>query len=396
MQLIEKESKRQKTTLNLIASENVSSRAVREATASVLAHKYSEGYPGKRYYQGNQFIDEIEQLAIDRAKQLFGAEHANVQAISGSPANFSIFLAFLEPGDSFLGMDLACGGHLTHGSPVNFSGKLYKAHHYGVNEDGLIDIKEVRKLALAIKPKLIISGHSAYARKVDFEAFSTIAQEVGAIHLADISHVSGLVATGLHPSPFPHTDVVMSTTHKTLRGPRGAIILSQEKHAEKINKAVFPGSQGGPHNNLIAAKAVAFQEAMQPAFKEYAQNVIKNAQVLAQTLLEHDIPVVTGGTDNHLLLIDLQGLLGPGTGAETALLLEKAGIICNANSVPYDPSPPYKPSGIRLGTPMLTSQGFTEKDMQTVGVLIASLIKNPESIKDVRESVDQLCARIIS
>lgn len=394
-ELISNEAKRQKTTLNLIASENISSRAVREATSSVLAHKYSEGYPGKRYYQGNQFIDQVEQLAIDRAKQLFGAEHANVQPVSGSPANFSIFLAFLEPRDAFLGMDLACGGHLTHGSPVNFSGKLFKAHHYGVDEKGFIDMAQVREIATKVKPKIIISGHSAYARTVDFEAFSTIAQEVGALHLADISHISGLIAAGQHPSPFPHTDIVMTTTHKTLGGPRGAIILCKQEHAQAIDKAVFPGSQGGPHNNLIAAKAVAFQEAMQPEFKEYAQRVIKNAQVLAQTLMDHDIPVVTGGTDNHLVLVDLQGVLGLGKGAETAQLLEKTGIICNANSVPYDPAPPYKPSGIRLGTPMLTGQGFTEEDIQTVGILIASAIKNPDSIQDVKESVNQLCARII-
>ncbi len=394
--LIEKEAKRQKTMLNMIASENISSRAVREATSSVLSHKYSEGYPGKRYYQGNEFIDQVEQLAIDRAKQLFGAEHANVQPISGSPANFSIFLALLEPGDTFLGMDLACGGHLTHGSPVNFSGKLYKPHHYGVDQNGFIDMEEVRKIAVAVKPKLIISGHSAYARTVDFEKFSEIAQEVGAIHLADISHISGLIAAGIHPSPFPHTDVVMTTTHKTLRGPRGAIILCKEAHAQAIDKAIFPGSQGGPHNNLIAAKAVAFQEAMTPEFKQYAAQVVKNAQMLAQTLMDHGIPVVTGGTDNHLLLVDLQGLVGPGKGAETAKLLEQAGIICNANSVPYDPAPPYKPSGLRLGTPMLTSQGFMEEDIQTVAVLIASVIKNPETVKEVRASVDQLCARIIS
>ena len=393
--LIEKEAKRQKTTLNLIASENISSRAVREATSSVLSHKYSEGYPGKRYYQGNEFIDQVEQLAIDRAKQLFGAEHANVQPISGSPANFSIFLALLEPGDAFLGMDLACGGHLTHGSPVNFSGKLYKPHHYGVDKNGFIDMEEVKQLAHQVKPKLIISGHSAYAREIDFEAFSTIAQEVGALHLADISHISGLVAAGLHKSPFPHTDVVMTTTHKTLRGPRGAIILCKQEHAQAIDKAIFPGSQGGPHNNLIAAKAVAFQEAMSPAFKKYAHQVLQNAKVLAQTLMDHGIPVVTGGTDNHLLLVDLQGLLGPGKGAQTAKLLETAGIICNANSVPYDPAPPYKPSGLRLGTPMLTSQGFTEQDIQTVGVLIASVIKDPKVAPQVRKSVLDLCARII-
>ncbi len=393
--LITKELIRQREVLNLIPSENYVSKKVLAACGSVLMNKYSEGYPFKRYYQGNAFIDEIEDLAIQRAKKLFNAEHANVQPLSGSPANFAVFLALLEPQDKFLGLDLACGGHLTHGSPVNFSGKIYKPISYGVNkETELLDMDEIRKIAIEQKPKMIISGLTAYPRTINFRAFQEIAEETGAIHLADISHIAGLIAGQSHPSPFPFTDVVTSTTHKTLRGPRGAIILSKEKYAKQIDKAVFPGCQGGPHDNVTAAKAIAFKEAMQPEFKIYTNQIIKNAKALADSLMQNQIKLVTNGTDNHLILIDLRNF-GIGLGKPIAQSLENAGICTNCNTVPYDPSTPFKPSGIRIGTPILTTRGMQEQEMQQIGAWIAQVIKDPENQelqKSINQKVKKLCS----
>ena len=395
-QFIEKEAARQQYVLNMIPSENYTSKAVREACGSVLMHKYSEGYPARRYYQGNEFVDSVEQIAIQRAKELFGAEHANVQPYSGSPANLAILHAFLKPGESFMGLDLASGGHLTHGSPVNASGTIYRAIPYSLNkETHLLDMPNVRAIALEHKPKLIISGLTAYPRTLNFRAFQDIAEEIGAIHLADISHIAGLIVAGAHPSPLPFTDVVMTTTHKTLRGPRGAIILCKEKYAKQIDKAVFPGMQGGPHENVIAAKAIAFKEARTPEFKNYAHQTVKNAQALANTLLKESIPLITGGTDNHLILIDARSF-GIGRGKELAIALEAAGICANANSVPYDPSPPMKPSGIRLGTPILTTRGMREPEMQQVGQWIAQVIKNPTNSElhfSIKSEVWALCER---
>jgi len=388
------ELKRQQDVLNLIPSENYVSHSVIEATGSVLMNKYSEGYPFKRYYQGNTYVDKVEALAIERAKKLFGAEHANVQPLSGSPANCAVFLAFLQPGDSFMGLDLACGGHLTHGSSVNFSGKIYKQIPYGVNRDTeLIDMANVREIALKTKPKMIISGLTAYPRKIDFKMFQDIAEEVGAIHFADISHIAGLVVSGVHPSPFPFTDVVTTTTHKTLRGPRGGLIMCKEKYAKDIDRAVFPGIQGGPHDNITAAKAVAFNEALQPEFKVYAEQIVKNARVLAEALNGEGIKLVTGGTDNHLILIDLRSL-GVGFGRDVAVALEEAGICCNANSIPYDSSTPFKPSGLRIGTPILTTRGMKEKEMHLVGKWIADVVrdyKNTELKESTRQKVRELC-----
>ncbi len=391
---ISSELDRQKSVLNMIPSENYVSKAVMEACGSVLMNKYSEGYPFKRYYQGNENIDKIEALAIERAKKLFGAEHVNVQPLSGSPANSAVFLAFMQPGDKFMGLDLACGGHLTHGSPVNFSGKIYKQIPYGVNkETELLDMNEIREIALREKPRMIISGLTAYPRKVDFKAFQDIAEEIGAIHVADISHIAGLVATGVHPSPFPFTDIVTTTTHKTLRGPRGGMIMSKEKYAKDIDRAVFPGTQGGPHGNTTAGKAVAFKEALQPEFKSYAEQIVKNARALAETLVEENIKLVTNGTDNHLILIDLRQF-GVGLGKDIAIALEQARICCNANTVPYDPSTPFKPSGLRLGTPILTTRGMKENEMKLIGKWMAGIIKdyNNESLKQsVKEKVKELC-----
>jgi len=394
--LIAKELVRQKEVLNLIPSENYASEAVLEASGSVLINKYSEGYPFKRYYRGNANADEVEKLAITRAKLLFGAEHANVQSLSGSPANFAVFLAFLQPGDKFMGLDLACGGHLTHGSHVNFSGKIYTSIPYPVDkETHLIDMEKVRQIALEQRPKLIISGLTAYPRNIDFQAFQNIAEEVGAIHLADVSHIAGLIAAKVIPSPLPFTDIVMLTTHKTLRGPRGAIILCKEKFAKEIDKAVFPGCQGGPHDNITAAKAICFKEALTPEFKIYSQQIIKNAKQLAQTLMDNNIKLVTNGTDNHLILIDLLNL-GIGMGKEVAVALENANICCNANSIPFDPSTPFKPSGLRLGTPILTTRGMKEQEMQQIGQWISDIIKdrdNPELQQQIKNKVKDLCSR---
>jgi glycine hydroxymethyltransferase len=395
-QALNGELHRQQTTLTLIPSENAVSAAVREACASVLMNKYSEGYPGKRYYQGNQYVDAVEQLAIDRAKKLFGAEHVNVQPLSGSPANQVVYLAFLKPGDTVMGLSLSAGGHLTHGSPVNFSGRQYRIVSYNVDPNTeRIDMAAVRALALQEKPKLIISGLTAYSRVIDFKAFQDIATEVGAIHLADISHIAGLIAAGVHPSPFPFTDIVMTTTHKTLRGPRGAMLMCKEQFAKELDKAVFPGLQGGPHDNVTAAKAVAFGEALTPAFKAYGAQVVKNAKVLAGTLMKHNIKIVTGGTDNHLMLIDLRAL-GIGLGKEVAVALEEAGIITNYNTVPYDPSTPFKPSGIRIGTPLLTTRGMKEPEMIRVGEWMAAVIHdrtNADLKARIRVDVEKLCAQ---
>ena len=394
--LIAKELIRQKEVLNLIPSENYASEAVLEANGSVLMNKYSEGYPFKRYYQGNSNIDEIEKLAIDRAKLLFNAEHVNVQPLSGSPANFAVFLAFLKPGDKFMGLDLACGGHLTHGSPVNFSGKICTSIPYPVDkETGLLDMEKIREIALREKPKLIISGFTAYPRNIDFLAFQKIAEEVNAIHLADISHISGLVAAGVTPSPLPFTDIVTLTTHKTLRGPRGAIILCKEKFAKDIDRAVFPGCQGGPHDNITAAKAICFKEALTPEFKIYSEQIIKNAKELASTLINNNIKLVTNGTDNHLILIDLLGL-GIGMGKEVAIALENANICCNANSIPFDPSTPFKPSGLRLGTPILTTRGMKEQEMRLIGKWISDIIKDRNNIElqqQIKIKVKELCSK---
>lgn len=396
--LIENEKVRQQDELNMIPSENYCSSECLEALGSVLNNKYAEGYPRKRYYQGNEYVDSVEEIAIERAKKLFGAEYANVQPNSGSPANMAVYFALLEPGDTILAMDLCHGGHLTHGSGVNFSGKQYNFVHYGVDEEtGLIDMEKVRELAFEHKPKLIVSGFTAYPRAVDFEEFAEIAKEVGAISMADISHIAGLIVGGAHSSPFPFTDVVTTTTHKTLRGPRSAIIMCKEEFGKKIDKAVFPGLQGGPHEHVIAAKAVAFKEAMTDDFKAYADQTVKNAKVLADVLIENGVALVSGGTDNHLLLIDLikTDFVGEkGLGKKYSVALEDAGIITNCNTVPFDPSTPFKPSGIRLGTPTLTSRGFEEEEMKKVGTWMVEVLKNPDDseIKErIRGEIKELC-----
>src|SRR3989338_8232720 len=362
---IDSELRRQQDGLEMIPSENYASKAVLEALGSVMTNKYSEGYPGKRYYGGNEFIDVVERLAIERAKKLFGAEHANVQPYSGSPANIEIYFALLKFGDKVMGLNLAHGGHLTHGHPVNFSGKAYQFVQYGVDkETEKLDYEAIRELAIKEKPKLIISGYTAYPRTIDFKKFSEIAEEVGAISMVDMSHISGLIAGGVHPSPFPFTDVVMTTTHKTLRGPRGAIILCKEKFAQQIDKAVFPGMQGGPHDNNTAAKAVALGEAMKPEFKNYAQQIVKNSKTLAKELQKYGFRLVSGGTDNHLILVDLQNKNVTGKEAEAAL--DKARITVNKNMVPFDTRSPFDPSGIRLGTPAITSRGMKEEEMKQI------------------------------
>lgn len=392
--IIADEASRQQTTLTMIPSENSVSPAVREASASVLINKYSEGYPTKRYYQGQQHADRIEMLAIDRAKQLFGAAHVNVQPNSGSPANQAVFLAALEEGDTFMGLDLTHGGHLTHGSPVNLSGRYFKPVHYTVDKKTeLIDLDQVRKLAKKHKPKLIISGFTAYPRKFDFAGFQEIADEVGALHLADISHIAGLVAGGVHKSPIPAAQFITTTTHKTLRGPRGAIIMCQEQYAKAIDKAVFPGLQGGPHEHTIAAKAVAFGEALEDSFKDYARQIVANAKALSKSLMDEGIKLVSDGTDTHLLLIDLRPM-GIGLGRPMAVALENAGIITNCNTVPFEPSSPFKPSGVRLGTPTLTTRGMKETEMVLIGRWIADIIRKPDDTaqqENIRELVEELC-----
>ena len=393
--LIEKENLRQQETINLIASENYVSQSILEAMASALTNKYSEGYPKQRYYQGNSYVDAIESIAIERAKKLFGVEHANVQPYSGSTANAAVYMAFLEPGETFMGFELSCGGHLTHGHPVNFSGKTYKSVQYSVNKvTEKIEMDEVRSLAFEYSPKLIVSGLTAYPRAIDFRAFQNIAQEIGAIHFADISHISGLIAGGSHPSPFPFCDVAMTTTHKTLRGPRGAILLCKKKYAKQIDRAVFPGSQGGPHDHVTAAKAVALKEALAEDFRRYTKNITENAKALADELAGRGIELVTGGTDNHLILINLLPF-GVGLGKPAAIALENAGIVTNANTVPFDPSTPFKPSGIRIGTPAVTTRGMKNDEMAKIGNWIALILKDPDNRElqtKIKAEVEQLCS----
>jgi len=395
--LISAESTRQQDTLTLIPSENYTSIAVCEATASVVTNKYSEGYPGRRYYNGNINIDAIEQLAIDRAKKLFNVPHVNVQPYSGSPANCAIYMGLLSQGDTLMGLKLSGGGHLTHGHSVSFSGKFFRSVQYDVEKDGLIDLKKAADLAKKEKPKIIIVGTTAYPRIFDWQKWQDIADCVGAILLADISHIAGLVVGGVHPSPVPYVDVVMTTTHKTLRGPRGAMIMVTEKGlakdskmADKIDKAVFPGLQGGPHENIIAGIAVALKEASTPEFRTYAKQIVTNAKVLAKTLIMQGVTLITGGTDNHLMVVDLrpQGK----TGKEIADKLEEVGIIVNRNSVPHDTASPFNPSGIRIGTPAVTTRGMKEKEMKILGEGIFEVIKG-ENLGKVRKTVSQLCSQ---
>jgi glycine hydroxymethyltransferase len=392
---IKKEQNRQHQTLELIASENFVSPDVLEAMGSVLTNKYAEGYPGKRYYGGCEFVDVVEQAAIERLKQLFGAEYANVQSHSGAQANFAVFFALLQPGDIVMGMNLSHGGHLTHGSPVSVSGKWFEVVSYGVREDTqLIDYDELEAVALKERPKLIIAGTSAYPRQIDFARFKQIADLVDAKLMVDMAHIAGLVAAGLHPSPVPYADVVTSTTHKTLRGPRGGIILTNDEEiAKKINKSVFPGIQGGPLMHIIAAKAVAFNEALQPSFKRYAGQVIKNASALGETLKSEGASLVSGGTDNHIVLLDLRPWNL--TGKEAEKLLELAGITVNKNTIPYDPETPFVTSGIRMGTAALTTRGMKEDEMVQIGKVIASILKSkgdPVVIDMAREKTKAICA----
>jgi glycine hydroxymethyltransferase len=408
--LIEKEKNRQRHGLEMIPSENFTSPAVLEALGSVLTNKYSEGYPGKRYYGGNEFVDQIEELARDRVKKLFGVEYANVQAYSGSPANQAVFFALLNPGDKVLGMELAQGGHLTHGYKLNFSGKYYQSVSYGVDpETHLLDYDKIREIALAEKPKLIVCGATAYPRQIDFSKFKQIADEVNAYLLADISHISGLVVADEHMSPVPYADIVMTTAHKTLRGPRGAIIMapkltdryrelyrpkSKRDLGQLIDAAIIPGLQGGPHNHQTAAIAVALKEAAEDSFKEYGRQIVKNAKALAGSLTNAGLNLITGGTDNHLILADVTPYGLSGKEAET--LLDSVGITVNKNMVPFDKRSPLDPSGIRLGTPALTTRGFTEQDMKVVGEIIVATLKNPsnESIQtDTKQKISELTSK---
>lgn len=380
-QAIHKELGRQRNKIELIASENFVSPAVMEATGSILTNKYAEGYPGKRYYGGCDYVDQVEQLAIQRAKSLFGAEHANVQPHSGSQANMAVYLSSIKQGDTILGMNLSHGGHLTHGSPVNFSGIFYNFVPYGVDENtGYIDYDQVRKSAFQHRPRMIVAGASAYPRIIDFEIIAEIANEVGALFFVDMAHIAGIVAAGLHPNPVPHAQFVTTTTHKTLRGPRGGVILCKEPWAKAIDKAIFPGSQGGPLMHVIAGKAVALGEALQPDFKTYMEQVLENAKVLADTLITEGMTVVSGGTDNHIVLVDLRpiGL----TGKEAEALLDEIGITANKNAIPHDTASPLVTSGIRFGTPAMTSRGFGIQEMKEVAQLISLVFKNPKSLKN--------------
>ncbi|MGY4793978.1 serine hydroxymethyltransferase [Lysinibacillus sp. FSL K6-0057] len=371
------EKTRQQANIELIASENFVSEAVMEAQGSVLTNKYAEGYPGKRYYGGCEHVDVVEDIARDRVKELFGAEYANVQPHSGAQANMAVYHTILEPGDTVLGMNLSHGGHLTHGSPVNFSGILYNFVEYGVTQDTqVIDYEDVRQKALEHKPKLIVAGASAYPREIDFSKFREIADEVGAYFMVDMAHIAGLVAAGEHQSPVPYADFVTSTTHKTLRGPRGGLILASKEWEQKLNKSVFPGIQGGPLMHVIAAKAVSFGEALQPEFKDYAKQIKANAKALAEVLIAEGVEIVSGGTDNHLLLLNVKSLGLTGKVAEHAL--DEVGITTNKNTIPYDTESPFVTSGIRIGTPAVTSRGFKEEDMKEVGAIIAAVLKNPE------------------
>lgn len=382
------EKERQEANIELIASENFVSQAVMDAQGSVLTNKYAEGYPGKRYYGGCEFVDVVENIARDRLKEIFGAEHANVQPHSGSQANMAVYTAMLEQGDTVLGMNLNHGGHLTHGSKVNFSGMQYNFVEYGVDKDTqLLDYEAVRQAALEHKPKMIVAGASAYSRTLDFAKFREIADEVGGLLMVDMAHIAGLVATGAHPNPVPHAHFVTSTTHKTLRGPRGGLILCKEEFAKKIDKIIFPGIQGGPLMHVIAAKAVAFGEAQQPEFKEYIDQVVKNANVLADSLTAEGVDIVSGGTDNHLLLLDLRSLNLTGKVAEH--VLDEVGITTNKNTIPFDPESPFVTSGIRLGTAAVTSRGFKEPEMKEIASIMALLLKNPEDEAVKKEAAER-------
>ena len=394
-EMIELELGRQRNKLEMIASENFVSQAVMEAQGSVLTNKYAEGYPHKRYYGGCEYVDMVEELAIERAKQLFGAEHVNVQPHSGSQANFGVYFALLEPGDTIMGMNLSHGGHLTHGSPVNVSGKYFNIIPYGVDaETGRIDYEEMRKIAQEHKPKMIIGGGSAYSRQIDFKTMADIAHEVGAIFMVDMAHFAGLVAAGLHPNPVEYADIVTTTTHKTLRGPRGGMIMCKEEYAKAIDKSIFPGIQGGPLMHVIAAKAGAFGEALQPEFKEYAKQIIVNAQTLADALQEEGFTIVSGGTDTHVLLVDLRtvGL----TGKVAEHVLDEVGITCNKNTIPFDPESPFVTSGIRLGTPALTTRGLHAEDMKEIASIISLVLKQPEDtavLAEAKQRVATLCEK---
>ncbi len=389
-QAITDEMERQNSHIELIASENWVSKAVMAAMGSPLTNKYAEGYPGKRYYGGCQCVDVVENLARDRAKELFGCEYANVQPHSGAQANMAVFFAMLRPGDKILGMNLDHGGHLTHGSPVNMSGSYFETSFYGVNDEGVIDYEAVRETVLKEKPKLIIAGASAYARTIDFKKFREIADEAGAYLMVDMAHIAGLVAAGLHPSPIPYADVVTTTTHKTLRGPRGGMILCSQEAAEKFNfnKAVFPGIQGGPLEHVIAGKAVCFKEALEPSFKEYQEQIVKNAQAMCKGLMSRGIKIVSGGTDNHLMLVDLRE--EEVTGKTLEKLLDEAHITCNKNTVPNDPRSPFVTSGVRLGTPAVTTRGMKEEDMETIAEAIAMVIKSEDNVAKARGLVKSL------
>ena len=391
--LVQKEKERQENSIELIASENFVSKAVMEAMGSYLTNKYAEGYPSKRYYGGCHIVDEVEDLARERVKKLFGAEHANVQPHSGSQANMAVYFSILEPGDTVLGMDLSHGGHLTHGSPVNFSGRLFNFVSYGVDkETETINYETVRELALKHKPKLIVAGASAYSRIIDFKTLREIADEVGAYLMVDIDHIAGLVATGLHPSPVPYADFVTSTTHKTLRGPRGGLILCKEKFAKALDKNIFPGIQGGPLMHIIAAKAVCFKEALEPSFKTYMEQVVKNAQVLAEALESYGFKLVSNGTDNHLILVDLTNK--DITGKDAEILLDSIGITVNKNTVPNETKSPFVTSGIRIGTPAVTTRGFNEEDMKEVAAIINDAIsKKDHDLELLKSRVKTLCER---
>ena len=392
-QAIDQELERQQNNLELIASENVASQAVMEAQGSVLTNKYAEGYPAKRYYGGCECVDLVEDIAIARAQKLFDATYVNVQPHSGSQANMAVYFALLQPGDTVLGMDLSHGGHLTHGSPANFSGKIFNFKPYGLKpETGTLDYDQVADLATKHKPKMIVAGASAYPREIDFPKFAEIAEAAGALLMVDMAHIAGLVATGLHPSPLPYADVVTSTTHKTLRGPRGGLILSNKDYSKILNKEIFPGIQGGPLMHVIAAKAVAFGEALTPGFKTYQQQVVKNAQALAAALMEHGVDLVSNGTDNHTMLADLRRLKI--TGKEAERVLEQAGLTLNKNTVPQDPEGPFVTSGVRIGTPVLTTRGMSEKEMVIIAGLIANVLKditNEALVEKTRKTVSELC-----
>ncbi|MEY4032272.1 MAG: hypothetical protein RL430_1163 [Actinomycetota bacterium] len=395
--LLEAERIRQNTGLQLIASENFTSPDVMRATGSVFTNKYSEGYPGKRYYGGNSIVDGVESLAIERVKKLFGADHANVQPHSGASANMAVYLGLLKPGDTILGLSLDHGGHLTHGSPVNASGILYNFVNYKVGaSDQRIDFDEVRQMALEHRPKMIVAGTTSYSRRLDPEPFKKIADEVGALLMFDIAHLAGLVAGGAHPNPVPFADVVTFTTHKTLRGPRGGCILCKAEHAQAIDKAVFPGSQGGPLEHAVAAKAVAFREALDPSFKAYAHQIVKNASTLAEELTKQGFRIVSGGTDNHLMVVDLRTFDAELTGKEAQLVLDEAGITLNKNTVPDDPRSPFVTSGVRIGTPAVTTQGMKEAEMADIASLIAEALRHrtdASAVAAVKSKVAALCAR---